>query len=93
MSWEIGIIIIGIISFFLGYVTLKIKHTGLKIIFILLAPYLLSLITYWGLAHGSSQYQSWSGLAIQTWSLSGIIGLLLGVLVFSKFGKTNEKNS
>ena len=91
MSWLSGVISIGIVCFVLSYTILKIKHTGLKIISIIFTPYVLSSITYWVLAHGSSQYGSWTGLVIETWSLSGLIGLLFGLLIFSKFGKENEK--
>jgi hypothetical protein len=97
MSWGTGIILIGIMCFFLGYLALKIKHYGLRIIFILLTPFLLSYSVYWGIAwamgmKGNSEFDSWSGLFVEVWAVAGLLSLLVGLLVFSYFGKHRTKN-
>ena len=97
MSWGTGIIILGVVCFFLGYIPTIIKHYALKIIFILVTPFLMSNLLYWGLVWAwgikdKSEFSSWSGVFIYPWAIAGLLGMLLGYILFVRYTRSNGKN-
>ena len=97
MSFETGIVILSIVCFCLGFVVLKIKHYGLRTIFILFTPYLLAFSLYWGLVwvwgiKDKSEYSNWSSVFIYPWALSGLVAMLLGFILLARIYKHKGKN-
>ena len=97
MDFTTGIIILGIVCFFLGYIPSKTKHYAIKILFVIFVPYILSYSLYWGLVwvsdvKNTSEFSSWANIFIHPWALSGFVGMLLGLLIFAKLAKARGKN-
>lgn len=95
-SLSIGILITSIICFFFGYVALKIKHTGLRIIFILLTPLFLSQLIYWFLVNNKTTnngaIDNWSGMIAPVWAIAGLVSILIALFIFSRSSEPRDKN-
>ena len=87
MTWEGGAIIVAIICALLSYPILLIRHYGVRIVAILITPYLVAQALYWGeaLTHArSGETASWAGLFVGVWFLAGLPALLVGLVVSSR---------
>jgi len=88
MSWEIGIVITAVTCFFLGFYMQKISHPGKRIGFLLLAPYIFSYLLYWisaTIEGRSAEHGAWAAIFISPWAVTGIVSMLIGFLVFTKY--------
>jgi hypothetical protein len=93
MTWEMGIIIIAVSCFLLSYFLLRVKNYGMRAVLVLLGSYLMASLLYWGVAvfEGvTSQHSSWEGIFIHPWAVSGVVGMLVGLFVFTRLKKSRE---
>lgn len=88
MSWNIVAILIGITCFLFSNYILKMQNMKKRITYIILGPFLLSVVLYWcvSIIEGiSSQTGGWFVIAVVPWTVIGFISLLAGMLVVSVY--------
>ena len=95
MTLETGIAIISVVCFILSRYLLRVKSHGLRTVMLILCPYSMAWLLYWGIAtfEGiTSQHSSWEGVFVHPWAASGYVSILVGLFVFSQT-KVNRNNN
>ena len=98
MSWTTGIVVLGLVSFFSSYFMLKIKNDSIRIILVLIAPFMMAYSLYWvpvwlsEAKDKSGEFSAWSAAFIFPWSFVCIVAMLLGLLFFARIAKSKNKN-
>lgn len=98
MSWTTGIIVLGLVSFFSSYFVLKIKNDSMRIILVLVAPFIMSYSLYWvpvwlsEAKDKSGEFSAWSTAFIGPWAFVSYLAIILGLLLFGRIMKSSNKN-
>ena len=87
-----GALYVAAISVLFGVTAAYIKHKIIRLLFVIIMPFLIAYIFYWGpvwLGSNSSQYGSWSIIAIPPMYLAGLMAALISMLCITKYKNKN----
>jgi hypothetical protein len=99
MTWEIGLFLNTVICVGSAILVSMSDKIWLKVVSLVLLPYLSAFVLYWGVAYmesvgtPSGEYSSWEGLFVETWAIAGYLGFCIGLIVMKLYATKLRVNS